>query len=547
MLSALIFYSFLFVALVVAPALSILAVLLFLDHGRQFWQRAGLVIEFTGAAIAQAPGVPGLRKRFPRTAGFLERRLDTQDPWGLRATGAGIGILVGLWFFLGVWQDVAARDPLAILDIRLHNAVPLFRSSGVTGLMVALTALGSATVLSLVSSGVALLALARNRSRLAATFVLAVVGTGIVSGTLKMLFGYARPIDGMVPALEASFPSGHMLSGTVVYGLLAALLLRSPLRRGLRVLGVTLLLLVIVGIGLSRLYLGVHWPSDILGSLALALIILASLIFFQHYSPPIRWIDTFRLPLSPRAASISGCAILIVALGAATVLGARTQIVAKDRSPATRPLDIATLRSALPPDISRWSEDLVGGRMEPISLVIVGSEKDLLSAFTLAGWTRADLPTPLRLVEEGLAALADRADPAGPATPAFLADRPQDITFERPDAGIPSIRRRHHARVWRTDYCLAPACRTVWVATASHDVGMGLSKTFHVPTHHIDPALDAERAIIVGDLTRVGAIQEGSVTVSAPVRGMNAAGDRFRTDGRAVVLVFPSRLDERRN
>ena len=206
---------------------------------------------------------------------------------------------------------------------------------------------------------------------------------------------------------------------------------------------------------------------------------------------------------------------------------------------ASRLIDLQALRTSLPPDLARWSEDIVGGRMEPISLVFIGTEAELVAAFRRAGWLRADLPTPLRVVREAMAALQNQPDPTGPATPAFVANQPQAITFEKPDAGAPSIRRRHHTRLWTTAYCLAPSCRPVWVATASFDVGMELSPLLHIPTHRIDTAIDDERALIVADLTRVGARQEANVAVSPALRGMNAAGDPFTTDGRAVLLVLP--------
>jgi hypothetical protein len=330
-----------------------------------------------------------------------------------------------------------------------------------------------------------------------------------------------------------------MLSGTVVYGLLAALLLSSPVRRGVRSLGIALLLLVIVGIGLSRLYLGVHWPSDLLGSLALALMVLASLLFFLHYDGPIDGIDTFKIPFGTRALRIAGSVVLLSALGAAAVLTIQTQMVPIDSPPAVHSINIQALRISLPSDLPLGSEDLIGGRMEPISLVFVGSEEDLVGAFTRAGWTRADLPTPLRVIQEGLAALRNQPDPAGPATPAFFADRPQNLTFEKPETGAASIRRRHHTRLWQTAYCVAPKCRPLWVATASFDVGIELSQRLHLPTHRIDPAIDNERALIVTDLIGVGATQVGSVTISRTLHGMNAAGDPFSTDGRAVVLALP--------
>ena len=525
-------------ALVVFPAVLILVVLLFLDHERRFWKRVTPVIGPISAMMGRWPVILDLRNRFPRTARFLGHRLDPHDPWGLPGTIAGIGILLGLWFFLGVLQDIVAKDPLLILNIRLHNTVPLFRTTGMTWFMLALTQLGSTTVLSLLCVGIAVLALARQQRRLAATFLLALAGTGLVSVILKALVGYARPIDAIISVQEASFPSGHMLSGTVVYGLLAALLLGSQVRRGVRALGVTLLLLLIVGIGLSRLYLGVHWPSDLLGSLALAFMVLACLLFFLHYDGSIDWIDTFKLPFGSRALRIAGSAIVLAALGAAAVLTIQTEMVPIRPRAVAHSIGIQALRMSLPSDLPLGSEDLIGGRMEPISLVFVGTEEVLVRVFTRAGWMRADLPTPLRVVREGLFAIRNLPDPAGPATPAYFADRPQDLTFEKPDRGAPSIRRRHHTRWWKTAYCVAPNCLPVWVATASFDVGIEFSQRLHLPTHRIEPAIDNERALIVADLMGVGARQEGSVTVTRPHHGTNAAGDPFATDGRAVVLTM---------
>jgi len=120
--------------------------------------------------------------------------------------------------------------------------------------------------------GCALLALSRDKRRLAATLLLAIAGTTLLSVVLTAIFGHARPTNALVAAHEASFPSGHMLSSAVIYGLFASRLLRSSLRRTARAFGAALLLLLVTGIGLSRLYLGVHWPSDLLASLTLALV-----------------------------------------------------------------------------------------------------------------------------------------------------------------------------------------------------------------------------------------------------------------------------------
>jgi len=109
------------------------------------------------------------------------------------------------------------------------------------------------------------------------------------------------------------------------------------------------------------------------------------------------------------------------------------------------------------------------------------------------------------------------------------------VAFQRTDEGG-SSRRRHHARWWLTDFTCEG--RQVWAATASYDTGVGMGRLLPLPIHHIDPDIDAERDYIVRSLTASGpvrVIQE--VRVTQPMRGRNAAGDHFYTQGMAFVLA----------
>ena len=105
-----------------------------------------------------------------------------------------------------------------------------------------------------------------------ALYVLLSVGVGTaLSQLLKSVYDRSRPdlVDHLVTTHTASFPSGHATMSTVVYLTLAALLVRivEQMRVRLYVLGVAVLLSVAVG--LSRIYLGVHWPSDVAAGWAL--------------------------------------------------------------------------------------------------------------------------------------------------------------------------------------------------------------------------------------------------------------------------------------
>ncbi|PWS37071.1 hypothetical protein DFH01_09345 [Falsiroseomonas bella] len=128
------------------------------------------------------------------------------------------------------------------------------------------TALGGIAVLTLLTLVVAAF-LALRRMRGAAWLLLLATGSGMLASfVLKDLFDRPRP--DLVPhgahVVSASFPSGHSMMAAIVYLTLGALLARVQPQRRIKafVLSVSILLAVLVGI--SRVYLGVHWPTDVL-------------------------------------------------------------------------------------------------------------------------------------------------------------------------------------------------------------------------------------------------------------------------------------------
>lgn len=128
------------------------------------------------------------------------------------------------------------------------------------------TALGGTAVLTLISlAAVGYLLLVR-KPRTLAFLLLAIVGGLLVSLLLKDV--YDRPRPGFLPhgqvVYTQSFPSGHSMNAAVVYLTLATILARAQRRRVERIYLVTVSILVTVLVGLSRLFLGVHWPTDVL-------------------------------------------------------------------------------------------------------------------------------------------------------------------------------------------------------------------------------------------------------------------------------------------
>jgi undecaprenyl-diphosphatase len=129
-----------------------------------------------------------------------------------------------------------------------------------------ITALGSATVITILV-GVVCLGLAAARRRTQALLVLGASVSGfLVSALLKGVFARDRP-DLELRAVEvwsSSFPSGHSMNSAVVYLTLAVLVAQSQSRWRERVLALATGIGLAVLVGTSRVYLGVHWPSDVL-------------------------------------------------------------------------------------------------------------------------------------------------------------------------------------------------------------------------------------------------------------------------------------------
>jgi undecaprenyl-diphosphatase len=128
------------------------------------------------------------------------------------------------------------------------------------------TALGSLGVLSLVSLAAVGFLILQGKRRTAALVVVA-VGGGMLVSTLTKL-GFDRPRPDLVPhatqVYTASFPSGHAMMAAITYLTLGALLARVQPRLRLKLYLIGLAAILTVLVGFSRIYLGVHWPTDVL-------------------------------------------------------------------------------------------------------------------------------------------------------------------------------------------------------------------------------------------------------------------------------------------
>lgn len=210
---------------------------------------------------------------------WVKRRLNPAERFGLRETLFAVAIVLVTVPFATLVFQVIAKGPLTRLDGSVANRFNAWvnDSPGAVRVLEFISNIGKPITLFVVASIAVVYLLWRRRIRLALYLVATSIGGGLVDTAVKVLVNRPRPVvdHPVATALGKSFPSGHAMSSTVTYGALALVFLPVvPRRWRAPTLGAVTLL--VLAIGTSRLFLGVHFVSDVIGGIVLGLAWLAA-------------------------------------------------------------------------------------------------------------------------------------------------------------------------------------------------------------------------------------------------------------------------------
>lgn len=203
-----------------------------------------------------------------RVTTLLEQR-HRIDSWLLVGFLVAVVVLFGLIHLIGeiVEGDTLAIDQALLTGLRdSTDPANAIAPGWVTASMIDITALGGVTVLTMITLFAVGYLLAIGRHRTALFVGGSIAFGGIATKLLKAFFERARPdlVPHLVPVHSLSFPSGHAMNSALVYLTLAALVARTRTDTGVRLFLMGAAMVLTLLIGASRVYLGVHWPSDVL-------------------------------------------------------------------------------------------------------------------------------------------------------------------------------------------------------------------------------------------------------------------------------------------
>lgn len=287
-------------------------------------------------------------------------------------------LVAGAWLFLGVVEDVVTRDTLVDVDRAVYGALSTLRSRIGDDVMVTISELAGVQVMLALIGAIAVYLGVTRRFRTLAHWLAAAGFAEVLVFALKHAFERARPETAYAAVDEFSFPSGHAAMSLVVYGFLAFLLGHGkPIAKqgkfALAAAGIAAL------VAFSRIYLGVHWLSDVIASfgLGIAWIALLSIAYMQHVRErPIQTMPILALVMA-----------VLLGVGVPYVVQHHARDLARYAKVDVRPtLAMDAWRNGGWRDLPDARIDIGGVHEEAFSVQWVATRDKLMQVLTSAGW-----------------------------------------------------------------------------------------------------------------------------------------------------------------
>ena len=225
----------------------------------------------SGDLMAATPPLALVRRLFPRQVAWGRRRLATKSSRGFSLTFSIAVAALAAWAFGGLTQDVVGHDEAALADQGVTAWVVAHRTEWLTGVMKVATWLGSTAVIVPIALIVGCFFILRRRQwrPLALLAVVVAVAVGLYD-VVKALVGRPRPPSAIWIGHYSgpAFPSGHATQSIAFYAILCVVLGAGRSPRVKTALWSSAAVIVLV-VGASRVYVGAHWLTDVVGGYAL--------------------------------------------------------------------------------------------------------------------------------------------------------------------------------------------------------------------------------------------------------------------------------------
>lgn len=355
---------------------------------------AGVRITTLWQKLLRTQSVQSFSNRHPRLWYFVVHRFTADHPTGVCLT---IGLTISILFaalFAWFGHSIQISSDLIQLDRRSYDLLAILHHPWTDLFFATITWLGSPPAMLILGAFALFTLIINNRDFSALVLIFGMAGGELFAILAKNVFARPRPLP-LFPDLVlsgASFPSVHAFSALLFYGLIVYFLIDTTRNwRGARIFLLLVGSFIVLLIGFSRIYLGLHWLSDVLAGFALAALWLTFLITMCETR--FRY-GGFNLKRGVRPFNFSQRTKLFLLIP--TGLLAMTMILVL-LEPYLRTISLGRaarshqlMTSAhLANELPQTTQNLWGDPLRPLSLIVVADELTLQQRLTAAGWRPA--------------------------------------------------------------------------------------------------------------------------------------------------------------
>jgi membrane protein DedA with SNARE-associated domain/membrane-associated phospholipid phosphatase len=470
---------------------------------------------------------------------FLGRRIDRNQLTGLKLTLALLIFTLCLAVLTAIVIEVIGNNAVPDSDLRIDNYLNIFRTPGMVEFFSWIGVLGNIwAVMTLAVVVMVMMWLLKEPGYIFPMWV------GIAGSYICNFFGgmfFRRPVPAAPAVAEHIyyFPSAYASVSLLFYGYIIYFVISASQSTRTKLNTVFLMGPVIILIGISRIYLGLHYFTDIKAGWALGmlwLILSVMIAEYLEYSHPHGHIHAVPSKIKALCAALAACWIVLFLFFG---ISEYSKIVHGKHVPFQKelmnPEDIFNIEN-----LPRYTESLFGEKREPVNIIITAANiEELKDCMGNAGWHLADASSFSNVLKRSKAIITNENYYNSPVTSAFWRSRIQDVAFEKP-ALKNGIAEMHWVRLWKTGVSTSDK-KEIFTGSASYDISLG-SKLMH----QIKPDIDRERDELFSSLYATGAVDSHSrLKLIDKVNKKKLFGWTYFTDGMAVVIVLKKSLPGR--
>lgn len=511
-------------------------VLYFLENiivkkGRKYYYTFSSILRSIKKALKENEEVKDFINSHPKFFLFIKRRTDKSSFTGLPLTLLFIALIYALALFGGIVENLINSQFIVNNDKRIANLLTIFRSDNLNKIFFWITVLGKWQIITLFSSVSIVVFWIWNKQKYIMPFLISITGSVLFTYLGKIVFHRARPSAAIYAENSFSFPSGHATIAVSFYGFLAYFLFKIIEKRKSKINIFFITFITIFLIGFSRLYLGVHYFSDVWAGFLAGTIWLLIAIVISEYIFSKK--NTNKNKILIKHKKYITTTLIVITLLLYFTFAYNYQPPGLNKNYITENILIENIMDIFKNNNLRYTETLLGRKQEAISFIILSeNNQQLINLFQNAGWQLADKVTAANLYKAARAALYKKPYITAPMTPDFWNSKVHDFGFEK-STSVNNIRQRHHARFWKSKF-ITEDNKYIYLGTASFDTGIKWGIT-----HKISPDLDKEREFLFDDLQQTSMLKSSKKIqlVEANI-GSNFSGDLFFTDGKCYILTI---------